>query len=73
MYNTHQNHQNHQNMRFDLIYCVQKESISPFQLCFPYLKKINKKNSITVTHQNTQFNLFRAFKSHLFLLFSFVF
>ena len=37
-------HQNHQNMRFDLIYCVQKESISPFQLRFPYLKKINKKN-----------------------------
>ena len=37
-------HQNHQNVRFDLIYCVQKESISPFQLRFRYLKKINKKN-----------------------------
>ena len=31
-------HQIHQNMRFDLIYCVQKESIPPFQLRIPYLK-----------------------------------
>ena len=41
---THQNHQNHQNMRFDLIHCVQKESIPPFRLRIPYLKKkLNKK------------------------------
>ena len=32
-------HQNHQNMRFDLIYCVLKESIPPFQLRIQYLKK----------------------------------
>ena len=31
--------QNHQNIRFDLNYCVQKESIPPFQLRIPYLKK----------------------------------
>ena len=55
------------------IYCVQKESIPRFQLRIPYLKKIKKKNQVTVTHQNMQYNLFRAFKNHLFLLFSFVF
>ena len=32
-------HQNHQNMRFDLIYCVQKESIPPIQLRLPLKNK----------------------------------
>ena len=32
-------HQNHQNMRFNLIYCVQKESIPPIQLRLPLKNK----------------------------------
>ena len=45
MFNTHQNHQN---MRFDLIYCVQKESISPFWEKACGLNKVFGKNVFLV-------------------------